>query len=59
MAKSGKGANVPVGAARTRYISVPAAVAGDSAYPFEDGEQVIVTIEGRGLSVRKLADGDN
>ena len=31
--------------ARTRYVSVPADVAGDDRFPFETGEEVTVRIE--------------
>ncbi|MDI6898861.1 MAG: hypothetical protein QMC82_03425 [Methanolinea sp.] len=33
------------GKARTRYISIPADVAGDDRFPFEDGEDVLITID--------------
>ena len=36
---------VPVGKAKTRYVTVPADVAGDDRFPFEDGEEVTVRIE--------------
>ena len=39
---------------KTRFITVPASVAGDSLYPFEDGEPVIVSIEDGGLRVKKI-----
>jgi hypothetical protein len=44
MSKEGKGKVVPVGSARTRYITIPADVAGDDRFPFDDGEEVKVTI---------------
>jgi len=45
MAKTGKGRVVSQGRARTRYVTVPADVATDSLFPFEEGEEVTVTIE--------------
>lgn len=54
MSKSGRGRNVPIGAAKTRFITVPASVATDSLYPFENGEPVIVSIENGGLRVKKI-----
>jgi len=45
MTKKGFGRVVAVGDARTRYITVPAAVAGDSLFPFSDNEQVLITID--------------
>jgi len=31
--------------ARTRYVSIPADVAGDDRFPFETGEEVTVSID--------------
>ncbi len=45
MVKEGKGRIVSVGKAKTRYVTVPAEVAGDDRFPFETGEEVRVTIE--------------
>lgn len=45
MVREGKGRVVPVGKAKTRYVTVPADVAGDDRFPFEDGEEVTVRIE--------------
>lgn len=54
MAKMGEGRNISQGPARTRFIVVPAIVAGDDAYPFKDGEKVTVRIEGRRLIAETL-----
>ncbi|KUG19289.1 hypothetical protein ASZ90_010999 [hydrocarbon metagenome] len=45
MSKEGKGKIVKLSSARTRFVSVPADVAGDDRFPFEDGEEVTVRIE--------------
>ena len=45
MVKEGIGRVVPVGAGNTRYISVPALVATDDRFPFEDQENVRIRIE--------------
>lgn len=44
MTKQGYGRVVPAGPARTRYITIPADVAGDDRFPFKDGERVMITI---------------
>lgn len=44
MSKEGKGKIIATSKARTRFISIPADVAGDDRFPFEDGEEVKVTI---------------
>lgn len=31
--------------ARTRYVTIPADVAGDDRFPFADNEQVMITID--------------
>ena len=45
MSKQGKGKIVQLSSARTRFVSVPADVAGDDRFPFETGEEVTVRIE--------------
>ena len=45
MSKEGKGRIVKLSSARTRFVSVPADVAGDDRFPFETGERVTVRIE--------------
>jgi len=45
MSKKGYGRVVSAGTARTRYITVPADVAGDDRFPFADNEQVMITID--------------
>ena len=54
MSKIGIGRVIPQGPARTRFIVVPARVAGDSSFPFEDGEEVMIRIEGRRVIVEPL-----
>ncbi|NLZ31260.1 MAG: hypothetical protein GX885_11080 [Methanomicrobiales archaeon] len=55
MAQTGEGKVIAQGPARTRFIVVPAVVAGDSAFPFEDGGKVTISIEGDRLIVEKAA----
>ncbi len=45
MSKEGKGKIVKLSSARTRFVSIPADVAGDDRFPFETGEEVRVTID--------------
>jgi hypothetical protein len=46
MSKEGKGRIIQLSErARTRYVSVPADVAGDDRFPFGTGEEVTVRIE--------------
>ena len=45
MSKEGKGKIVKLSSARTRYVTIPADVAGDDRFPFETGEEVTVRIE--------------
>ncbi len=56
MAMEGKGRIVSQGRAQTRYLTIPASVAADSNFPFEDGETVIVKIDDTGefLIVEKI-----
>jgi hypothetical protein len=49
MSLKGVGKIIVQGPARTRFLSIPATVAGDSAFPFVDGEEVIVQIDGDGI----------
>lgn len=46
MTLQGKGRVFSSGEAETLYVSIPSAVATDSAFPFEEGETVTVSIEG-------------
>jgi len=54
MSKEGRGRVVCVGKARTRYVTIPADVAGDSAFPFADGEEVKISISGRRLIIEPV-----
>jgi hypothetical protein len=54
MSLDGKGKLIPVGKAGTRYISIPAKIAGDSAFPFKDNEEVQISIHGDKLEVKKV-----
>lgn len=55
MTKEGRGKIVRINKkARTRYISVPAFIACDSAFPFDDGEDVKIIISGRTVIVKPL-----
>jgi len=49
MSLKGVGKIIVQGPARTRFLSIPATVAGDSAFPFVDGEEVTVQIDGDGI----------
>jgi virulence-associated protein VagC len=59
MTKSGKGKIISQGPAKTRFISVPSAVAGDSAFPFGDGDTVKVTIEEKRLVVEPVTEEED
>lgn len=55
MSNEGKGKIIRLSdRARTRYVSIPADVAGDDRFPFADGEEVTVRIEGEELHVFRL-----
>lgn len=55
MARSGKGKVVNRGAKYPKaFVYVPKNVLDDTAFPFKFGEDVTVTIEDGGLTVRKL-----
>ena len=56
MPLEGKGKVVKAGKADTRYISIPAKVAQDSAFPFKDDEEVRITInpDKKNLAVTKI-----
>ena len=55
MTKSGKGKVCQINkGSRTRFISVPASVAGDTSFPFADEERVKVTISGRTVIIEPL-----
>ena len=46
MSKEGTGKLIQISKkARTRYVSIPADVAGDDRFPFETGEEVSVSID--------------
>ncbi len=45
MSKIGVGKIIQMGAAKTRYLSIPSQVAGDDRFPFETGEEVKITID--------------
>lgn len=55
MALEDKGRIFRSGEANTPYVSIPSAVATDSAFPFEDGETVTVSIEDDQLRIMALA----
>lgn len=55
MTKEGRGKIVRINKnARTRYVSVPAFIACDSAFPFADSEEVKIIISGRSLIIEPL-----
>jgi hypothetical protein len=45
MVTEGKGRLVSAGRAKTKYLSIPSAVVGDSQFPFEEGEEVSIEID--------------
>ena len=52
MSNEGKGKIIRLSdRARTRYVSIPADVAGDDRFPFADGEEVMVRIVGEELRI--------
>ncbi|KAF1075964.1 hypothetical protein MKMG_01594 [Methanogenium sp. MK-MG] len=52
MAREGKGKVIQISkGARTRYVSIPADVAGDDRFPFETGEEVTVSIDEDGSRI--------
>jgi len=53
MSLEGEGKIVAQGPARTRFVSIPADVAGDSAFPFETGEKVRIKIEGEEIRISR------
>jgi hypothetical protein len=54
MSNEGKGKIIRLSdRARTRYVSIPADVAGDDRFPFADGEEVTVTIDKGRLVIEK------
>lgn len=57
MVREGIGRVLKIGEANTRYISVPATVATDDAFPFEDWEYVRVRITKDGISVERIQEG--
>lgn len=52
MSKKGSGKIIPVGKARTRYIVIPANVAGDDRFPFDDNEEVVIIIDEKKNSLK-------
>ncbi len=55
MSMKGEGKIIAQGPARTRFVSIPADVAGDSAFPFVDGERVTIQIEGEEIRISRAA----
>lgn len=47
---------VSAGRAKTKYISIPSAIVGDSQFPFEEGEELAVSVdvENRRLIISKI-----
>jgi len=56
MTTEGKGRLVSAGRAKTKYISIPAAVVSDSQFPFEEGEdlRIVIDADNSRLIVSKL-----
>ena len=53
MALEAKTTLIPHKKAKTLYLTIPSAVANDSAFPFKPGEEVKITIKGNKLVVEK------
>jgi hypothetical protein len=53
MAMKGEGSIMRISRGKTRCAVIPAAVADDSQFPFEDGEKTVVTIEPGRLVIAK------
>ncbi|MEM5772827.1 MAG: hypothetical protein QXL86_01215 [Candidatus Aenigmatarchaeota archaeon] len=53
MALEAKTTLIPHKKAKTLYLTIPASVADDSAFPFKPGEEVKVIIKGSKLVVEK------
>lgn len=56
MADKGKGRVFSSGEANTLFVSIPADVAVDSAFPFEDGQDVKICIEDTTVVVEPTED---
>jgi virulence-associated protein VagC len=54
MVLKGEGKILKQGPAKTRFVSIPSGVAGDSAFPFADDERVAITIDGRRVIIEPL-----
>jgi len=55
MSRKGEGKILAQGPARTRFLSIPADVAGDDRFPFDDGERVTIEIEGEEIRISRAA----
>jgi hypothetical protein len=55
MGTVGEGKILKQGPAKTRFVSIPASVAGDSAFPFADDERVTIRIEGDEIRISRAA----
>lgn len=56
MALQGSGRVFRSGEANTLYVSIPATVVTDSAFPFEESESVTVHVKGDGLRITSADD---
>lgn len=52
MSKKAIGKIIPAGKARTRYIVIPADLAGDDRFPFDDQEEVTIIIDEKKNSLK-------
>ena len=53
MALEAKTTLIPHKKAKTLYLTIPSAIANDSAFPFKPGEKVTIVIKGKKLIVEK------
>ncbi|WP_169743676.1 hypothetical protein [Methanolacinia paynteri] len=56
MALTGNGKFISAGRANTKYLTIPAKLITDSAFPFEEGEEVKITVDSQNkrLVVEKI-----
>ncbi|MBN2734718.1 MAG: hypothetical protein JXQ82_07680 [Methanomicrobiaceae archaeon] len=56
MALTGFGKLTSTGKAKTKYLSIPSKIVTDSAFPFETGEQIKITLdaENKRLIIEKI-----
>ncbi|UUX93232.1 hypothetical protein [Methanoplanus endosymbiosus] len=56
--KQGFGKVIKMSSSRTHYVSIPALITSDDAYPFTPGEKIRVTVDGQRLIIEKCPADD-